>query len=51
MSLAIVIPSYNTQASLDRVLTEIPEHLMDGVIVVDDGSTTPIKADGVQHRA
>jgi glycosyltransferase involved in cell wall biosynthesis len=48
MSLAIVIPSYNTQSSLDRVLSEIPEHLMEGVIVVDDGSTTPITAEGVR---
>jgi len=48
MSLAIVIPSYNTQSSLDRVLTEIPDHHMDGVIVVDDGSATPIQADGVR---
>jgi glycosyltransferase involved in cell wall biosynthesis len=46
MSTAIVIPAYNTQASLDRVLTEIPESLHGGVIVVDDGSSTPIVADG-----
>jgi len=46
MSTAIVIPAYNTQASLDRVLTEIPESLHDHVIVVDDGSSTPIVADG-----
>ncbi len=44
MSLAIVIPAYNTQQSLDRVLSEIPEHLRSGVIVVDDGSETPIHA-------
>ena len=48
MSLAIVIPAYNTQDSLNRLLGEIPAHLLEGVIVVDDGSETPIRADNVQ---
>ena len=48
MSLAIVIPAYNTQSSLDRVLGEIPDHLRSGVIVIDDGSDTPIHADDVR---
>ena len=40
MSTAIVIPAFNTQASLDRVLTEIPESMLDHVIVVDDDVVT-----------
>ncbi len=47
MSLAIVIPAYNTQESLNRVIREIPDHLLEGVIVIDDGSDAPIQADGV----
>ena len=27
MSIAIVIPTFNTQAALDRVISEIPEEL------------------------
>jgi glycosyltransferase involved in cell wall biosynthesis len=46
MSLAIVIPAHNTQSSLDRVLTELPPHTHAGVIIVDDGSVTPIVASG-----
>jgi len=46
MSLAIVIPAFNTQASLGRVLSELPEAMHSQVIIVDDGSTTPLVADG-----
>jgi len=46
MSLAIVIPAFNTQASLERVLTELPEHLHSSVIIVDDGSEPAIAVDG-----
>jgi glycosyltransferase involved in cell wall biosynthesis len=46
MSLAIVIPAFNTQSSLDRVLSELPPETHSGVIVVDDGSITPITAPG-----
>lgn len=46
MQTAIVIPAYNTQSSLTRVLSEIPLDLHDGVVVVDDGSDQPLKADG-----
>ena len=46
MSLAIVIPAFNTQASLERVLTEIPEELHSNVIIVDDGSEPAIAVDG-----
>lgn len=46
MTLAIVIPAYNTQSALDRVLTELPSALADNVIIVDDGSTVPIIATG-----
>ena len=46
MSVAIVIPAYNTQSSLTRVLSEIPEALHEGVVVVDDGSDRPIEAPG-----
>ena len=46
LSLAIVIPAFNTQASLERVLTEISEELHSNVIIVDDGSETAIVADG-----
>lgn len=46
MSVAIVIPAYNTQPSLTRVLSEIPEALHEGVVVVDDGSDRPIEAPG-----
>jgi len=45
--IAIVIPVFNTQDSLNRVLSEIPEALKDGVVVVDDGSNPPIHAEGV----
>jgi glycosyltransferase involved in cell wall biosynthesis len=48
--IAIVIPVFNTQASLDRILSEIPADLQDGVIVVDDGSTPPIRATGVRLK-
>lgn len=46
MSLYIVIPAYNTNATLPRVLSEIPPELHAGVIVVDDGSVEPIVAEG-----
>jgi glycosyltransferase involved in cell wall biosynthesis len=46
MKLAIVIPAYNAHQTLDRVLSEIPEALRDGVIVVDDGSSPPLEAPG-----
>jgi len=46
--IAIVIPVFNSQDTLNRVLTEIPDALKDGVIVVDDGSTPPIVTDGVR---
>jgi glycosyltransferase involved in cell wall biosynthesis len=46
MKLAIVIPAYNAHQTLDRVLSEIPEALHDGVIVVDDGSSPPLEAPG-----
>lgn len=46
MSVAIVIPAYNTQSSLTRVLSEIPEALHEGVVVIDDGSAQPIEAHG-----
>jgi glycosyltransferase involved in cell wall biosynthesis len=48
MSTAIVIPAHNTQASLTRVLSEIPDEYHARVIVVDDGSSEPIVADGFQ---
>ncbi|MFZ5479722.1 MAG: glycosyltransferase family 2 protein [Myxococcota bacterium] len=39
---AVVIPALNCQATLERVLAEIPEgHL---VLVVDDGSREPLRA-------
>ncbi len=53
MSVAIVIPAFNTQDSLARVLSEIPENLHSQVIIVDDGSTTPLVADGfkiIRHK-
>jgi glycosyltransferase involved in cell wall biosynthesis len=46
MKLAIVIPTYNAHQTLDRVLSEIPEALHSGVIVVDDGSSPPLEAPG-----
>jgi len=46
MSKAIVIPAFNTQASLERVLSEIPEVSHSQVIIVDDGSEVPLIADG-----
>jgi glycosyltransferase involved in cell wall biosynthesis len=53
MSIAIVIPSFNTQQSLTRVLSEVPSTLADAVIIVDDGSAVPLVADGyeiIRHR-
>ena len=46
MSTAIVIPAFNTQASLQRVLSELPEATHSLVIIVDDGSEVPLVADG-----
>lgn len=46
MKLAIVIPAYNAHGTIGRVLSEIPEALHPGVIVVDDGSSPPLKAPG-----
>ena len=48
MSIAIVIPTLNTQAALDRVISEIPEELWPGVIVVDDGSEPAMVMDLVR---
>ncbi len=46
MKIAVVIPAYNAHGTLARVLSEIPESLHDGVIVVDDGSSPPLEAPG-----
>jgi glycosyltransferase involved in cell wall biosynthesis len=46
MSTAIVIPAFNTQDSLSRVLSEIPESMHSDVIIVDDGSAVPLIAEG-----
>jgi len=46
MKIAVVIPAYNASETLARVLSEIPEDLHAGVIVVDDGSTPPLQAPG-----
>ena len=46
MSTAIIIPAFNAQATLDRVLAELPPHTHGGVIIIDDGSTIPVTADG-----
>jgi len=48
MSLAIVIPAFNTQSTLERVLSEIPSSLKGQVIIVDDGSSPPLSAEGVR---
>jgi glycosyltransferase involved in cell wall biosynthesis len=37
-SLAIVIPSLQAHAQLDALIDQIPEDLLEGVIVIDDGS-------------
>jgi glycosyltransferase involved in cell wall biosynthesis len=44
--LAVVVPCYGPQAPLDQLLGEIPPELSSGVIVVDDGSPQPLRADG-----
>lgn len=44
---AVVIPALDCQATLDRVLAELPPGV--SVHVVDDGSTPPLRAPGV-HR-
>jgi glycosyltransferase involved in cell wall biosynthesis len=46
MSIAIVIPAFNTQDALSRVLSEIPESMHSDVIIVDDGSAVPLIAEG-----
>jgi len=46
MKIAVVIPAYNAHDTLGRVLSEIPQSLHAGVIVVDDGSTPPLEAPG-----
>jgi glycosyltransferase involved in cell wall biosynthesis len=46
--IAIVIPVFNTQDALNRVLSEIPESMQDGIIVVDDGSEPAIAVNGVR---
>jgi glycosyltransferase involved in cell wall biosynthesis len=48
MTVAIVIPTLNTQSAIDQILTEIPADLLGSVIIVDDGSEVPIHADNVQ---
>lgn len=47
-SLAIVVPCYGPQAPVDRILAEVPAELRGGLIIVDDGSPTPIRAEGVR---
>jgi glycosyltransferase involved in cell wall biosynthesis len=47
MTVAIVIPTLNTQSAIDQILTEIPGDLLDSVIIVDDGSEVPIHAENV----
>ena len=47
-AVAIVVPCYGPQAPVDRILAEVPVDLRPGLIVVDDGSPRPIRADGVR---
>jgi dolichol-phosphate mannosyltransferase len=35
----IVVPAYNEQGKIGRVVTKIPKHLYDGIVVVNDCST------------
>lgn len=39
MNVSVVIPAYNEEAALPRVLTELPRALAGDVVVVDNGST------------
>ena len=41
--LAIVVPCFGPQAPVDRILAEVPAALRAGLVIVDDGSPTPIQ--------
>lgn len=45
---AVVVPCYGPQGPVDRLLAELPPALLPGVVVVDDGSPTPISAPGLR---
>lgn len=39
LKIAVIIPAFNEERSIGKVIRAIPEHLADEVIVVDNGST------------
>lgn len=47
--LAVVIPGKDVHATLDRVLAEVPQLLLDWTFVVDDGSTPPLRTEFPVH--
>ena len=44
LKVGVVIPAFNEAASLERLLPKIPRDLVDGVVVVNDGSTDQTSA-------
>ncbi|MFD1936444.1 glycosyltransferase family 2 protein [Nonomuraea mangrovi] len=54
LSVTVVIPAYDCQDELDRTLATLatqtyPAHLLD-VVVVDDGSSPPLRTEGARTR-
>ena len=39
LSISVIIPAYNEEQSIDKVLADIPRQLVEQVLVVDNGST------------
>ncbi len=37
--IAVVLPAYNAEATLERTYREIPRQVVDEVVLVDDGSS------------
>jgi glycosyltransferase involved in cell wall biosynthesis len=37
--IALIIPVFNEEGSIGKVLEDIPKHIVDEIIVVDNGST------------
>jgi len=48
MELTIIIPAYNCQVELDNSLRVLDNPVTTQIIVVDDGSQVPIRAEGAQ---
>lgn len=47
----VVIPAFNEEASLPKVLNEIPKDLVSNIVVVDNGSTDNTAAVAKEHGA